>query len=440
MAQFRTTADLMDLALTNAGEVTNGNSPYEADLLNKLNRVHFSLIAGGTIALGPDSTVEIDEVWPWAISRRPMIIELQPKITTGTISTTLGSEAITFSSGPSVSVAGWYLKIDGQEGVYRVASHTAAATSAELDGAWPLASVSGGSFTLYKIDYDLVPTHIVIDETNNKIDFKTTSGGGVLTATLTAGSYTPSDLISHVATQMTTSAAGPTITGSYSSLTKLFTLTSDGAGSTVLLPLFATGTNQKLSGHKALGFDDEDLSSALTHTSTYALGGVARLIEPFRIQRGTKMEILGLDKESFGRSYSPNNIEEGVPTKFAVIYEGNSGDLKVRFNKYPEEKTRVEIDYVAVPRDLKDNAGSIPIVPRKFMDVIEDAATFYIMLLKHDSRAGEYAGLVKGKLQAMVNQHRGQLVRTGDSFGRIYPRRERMTADRMIFPSEPYDV
>ena len=438
MAQFRTTADIMDLALTNAGEVTNGNSAYETDLLNKLNRVHFSFLAGGTIALGPDATVEIDEVWPWAISRRPMILELQPKITTGTITATLGSEAITFSSGPSVSVAGWYLKIDGSEGVYRIASHTAASTSAELDGAWPLATVTGGSFSLYKLDYDLVPSYIVIDETNNKIDFKKTSGGGVLTATLTAGSYTPADLITHVATQMTTAASGPTITGSYSAITRLFTLTSDAAGSTTLLPMFATGTNQKQSGHKVLGYDDEDLAAGTTQTSVYPLGGIARLIEPFRVQRGGKMEILGLDKESFGRSYSPNNIDEGVPTKFAVIFEGDSGDLKVRFNAYPSEKTRIEIDYVAVPRDLKDNAGSIPLVPRKFVDVLEDAATFYIMLLKHDTRMADYAGLVKGKLQAMVNQHRGALVRTGDSFGRLYPRRENMIEGRRLFPEDPY--
>lgn len=439
MAQFRTTADIMDLALTNAGEVTNGNSPYETDLLNKLNRVHFSLIAGGTIALGPDATVEIDEVWPWSTSRRPMIIELQPKITTGSITTTLGSEGITFSSGPSVSVAGWYLKIDGKEGTYRIASHTAAATAAELDGAWPLASVSGGSFTLFKLDYDLVPSYLVIDETNNKIDFKKTSAGSLLTATLTAGAYTPSELATHAATQITTAASGPTITGTYSSITRLFSFTTNAAGTTTLLPFFATGTNQKQSTHKLLGFDDEDLSAGTTHTSVYCLGGIARLVEPMRIQGGEKMQIYGLDKESFSRDYAPNEIVEGLPTKFTVIYEGDSGDLKVRFNKYPEEKTRVEIDYVPVPRDLKDNAGSIPLVPRKFIDVLEDAATFYIMLLKHDNRVGEYAGLVKGKLQAMINSHRGQLVRTGDFFGRIIPRRDLLgIRKRRLFGEEPY--
>lgn len=439
MAQFRTTADIMDLALVNVGEVTNGNSPYESDLLNKLNRVHFSLLAGGTIALGPDAAVEIDEVWPWALSRRPMILELQPKITTGSVTVTLGSEGVTFSSGPSVSVAGWYLKVNGQEGVYRIASHTAASTSAELDGAWPYATVSGGSFTLYKLDYDLVPSYLVIDETNNKIDFKKVAGGAELTATLTAGAYTPSDLATHVAAQMTTAASGPTITGSYSSVTRLFSFVSNGASSTTLLPMFATGTNQKQSAHKLLGFDDEDLTAALTQTSTYILGGIARLVEPLRAQRGEKMEILGLDKDSLGRDYPPMNVEEGVPTKFAVIHEADSGALKVRFNKYPDSKMRIEVDYIAVPRDLKDSAGSVPLVPRKFVDVLEDAATFYAMLLKHDDRADAYGALVKGKLQAMVNQHRGSLMRTGDSFGRLIPRRD-LTGPgrRRMFPDEAY--
>jgi hypothetical protein len=438
LAQFRTTADIMDLALTNAGEVTNGNSPYESDLLNKLNRVHFSFIAGGTIALGSDATVEVDEVWPWALSKRPMILELQPKITTGTVAITLGSEGVTFSSGPSVSVAGWYLKVDGKEGTYRIASHTAASTSAELDGAWPLTTVTAGTFTLFKLDYDLVPSYLVIDDTHNKLDFKKTSAGSTLTATLTAGAYTPSALATHVATQMTTAASGPTITGSYSSVTKLFSFTTDAAGTTTLIPYFATGTNQKQSAHKLLGFDDEDLSAGTTHTSVYSLGGIARLVEPMRIQRGEKMQIYGLDKESFSRDFPPNEIQEGVPTKFSVIYEGDSGDLKVRFNKYPEEKTRIEIDYIPVPRDLKDNAGSIPLVPRKFVDILEDAATFYIMLLKHDNRAGEYAGLVKGKLQSIVNQHRGSLLRTGDSFGRIIPRRDGLGIRRRLFNDEAY--
>lgn len=438
MAQFRTTADVLDLALANAGETTNGNSGYETDLLNKLNRVNFTLIAGGTISLGKDATVEIDEVWPWAKAKRPMVIELQPKITTGSVTVTLGSEAGTFSSGPAASVAGWYLKVDGSEGTYRIASHTAAATAFELDGAWPLATVTGGTFTVFKLDYDLVPTYLVIDSTNNKIDFKKTSGGSVLTATLTAGSYTPSELATHVGTQMTTAASGPTITCTYSAITKLFTITTDAAGSTTLLPMFATGTNQKQSAHKLLGYDDVDQAAATSHVSTYILGGIARMIEPFRLQRGEQTEVFGCDTESFMRDYGPHEMQEGAPTRFTVIQENDDGSLRVRFNKYPSDKARLEIDYVPVPRDLKDSAGSISPLPRKHIDVLEDAATFYVMLLKNDDRAPIYAQLVQGKLMAMVKQHRGSLLRTGDTFGRIIPRKDKVVGGRRLFPEEPY--
>lgn len=429
----------MDLALSNAGEVTNGNSPYETDLLNKLNAVHFAMIAGGTVALGPDATVDINETWPWALSSRPLILELQPKITTGSVTLTLASEGVTFSSGPSVSVAGWYLKVDGKEGVYRIASHTAASTSAELDAAWPLASVSGGTFTLFKLDYELTPSYLVIDETNNKLNFKKTAGGAELTATLTAGTYTPAQLATHVASQVTTAASGPTVTGSYSSVTRLFSFVSDGAGSTTLLPLFATGTNQKQSVHRLLGYDDTDLTAALTHTSTYILGGIARLIEPFRLQRGDQSLIYGIDKEAFERDYSPNRIREGAPSKFCVVQEGTDGLLQVRFNAYPSDKARVEVTYVPVPRDLKDNAGSYPIVPRKYVDVLENAATFFIMLLKSDDRAPVYGQLVMSKLMSMISQHRGSLLRTGTGFGKMFPRRERLRdRRRSLFPDEAY--
>jgi hypothetical protein len=429
----------MDLALSNAGEVTNGNSPYETDVLNKLNRVHHALVNGGTISLSPDATVDINETWPWSLSQRPLLLELQPKITTGSVTLTLASESVTFSSGPSVSVAGWYLKVDGREGVYRIASHTAASTSAELDAAWPLSTVTAGTFTLFKLDYDLISDYLVIDSTNNKLNFKKTSGGSELTATLTAGTYTPAQLISHVATQMTTAASGPTITGSYSTITRLFTLTSDGAGSTSLYPLFATGTNQKQSVHKLLGYDDSDLTASTTHTSTYILDGIARLIEPFRLQRGDRSLIYGIDKESFERDYSPNRIREDAPSKFCLIQEGTDGALKVRFNAYPSDKARVEVTHVPVARDLKDNAGSIPVVPRKHVAVLEDAATFFVMLLKSDDRASVYGQLVMSKLMSMISQHRGALLRSGTGFGKLFPRRERL-ADRRrnLFPEEPY--
>lgn len=438
MAQFRTTADVVDLVLRNGGEVTSGTSPYESQVLDYLNRVHFAIVCGGTIPLGKDQTIEIDEMWPWARASRPLILELQAKVDTGTVSLTLGSEAGTFSSGPAASLAGWYLKIDGRPEVLRIASHTAAATAFELDGAYPDTTGTTLSFEAFKLDYDLTPDYLVIDSSNNKIDFKKTSGGSVLTATLTAGTYTPSALATHVATQMTTAASGPTITGSYSAITKKFSFVTDAAGSTTLLPLFATGTNQAQSAHKLLGYDDEDIAAATTHTSTYIQGGIARLIEPIKIHKANAGSIFGVDAESFQRNYPLNVIEEGLPDRFTVLSEGSDGSLKVRFNKFPEDKTRIEIEHTPVPRDLKDNAGSVPLIPRKHLDVIEDAATFYLMFCKSDDRAIAYAQLAQAKLMAMKSQYRGAQVRSGENFGRVIPRRDRLYQRRGLFPREPY--
>lgn len=442
MSQFRTTADLVDSILTRCGEVTNGNSSYDTggDVLGFLNRVHFSLIAGGTIAIGKDSTVEIDETWPWAKAKRPLILELQPKYDSATVALTLGSEVGTLSAAPSYSLEGWYISITGFEGIYRIASNTAASTTFELDAAWPGTSTTVASCVIFKLDYDLTPDYLVIDSTNNKFEFRKVALGTVLTATLTAGSYTPAQLATHVATQATTAAGGPTITGSYSSVTKLFTFTSDGAAATVFQPMFASGTNQLISVHKLLGFDDSDLTGALTYSSTYILGGIARLIEPMKRLKGYGQEVYGIDSESFSRDYTFLDIDEGDPTRFTVIRENPDGSLRVRFNKYPTEKTRIEVEHVPVPRDLKDVAGSIPLVPRKFIDVLEDAGTFYIMLLKNDDRSSVYAQLAQGKLLAMISQHRGSLLRGAKNFGEIIPRRDQLgLRRRRLFPSEPYE-
>lgn len=435
MAQFRTAADILDLALTNAGEVTSGTSSYESQLLNYLNRVHYTLVAGGTIPLGNDTSITIDEVWPWAKARSPLILELQPKYTTGTVTFTQGSEAGTFSAGPAASLKGWHIRIVGKDEYYKISQHTAAATAFEIDGGYADESGSGLSFEAYKLDYDLIPEFIVVDSTNDKIQVQKVAGS-TLTGTLTHGTYTPAQLATQVATAATTALSGPTVTGAYSSITRLFTLTSDLAGATIFR-VVGNGDQAQFSVHKTLGYDDVTSSSAAAQVSTYPLGGLCRLIEPFKRHKGINHEgsIYGIDAEAFQRSWPFALIEEGQPDRFSVIRELPDGTFTVRFNRYPTEKTRFEVEYVPVPRDLKDDAASVPLIPRKHVDVLEDAATFYLMINKNDDRAQVYAGLVQGKLKAMVAQNRGSQVRTGDGFGQITPRRDllRQGKRRLIY-------
>lgn len=439
MAQFRTSADILDLALQKAGEVTNGNSAYETQALNYLNRVHHTLISGGTIPISKDTTIQIDEVWPWSRSKVPLIIELQPKYTTGSITFTQGSESGIFSVAPSASLEGYHLSIDGRAEWFKIASHTAASTAFELDGAYPDASGSGLTFIAVKLDYPLVPSFITVDTSNNKIQFSK-AVGVVLTGTLTSGVYAPADLATHVATVMTVAAGGPTITGAYSAVTRKFTLTSDLAAATSFY-IVGNGTQSEFSVHRVLGYDDETSSaSAAAQTGVYALGGISRLIEPFRINKGDGGSgmIFGLDGEAFLRDYPFRLLTERYPDRFTVIREAYDGSLTVRFNAYPIDKTRIEIDHVPVPHDLKDNASSIPLIPRKHIDILEDACVFYLMLDKSDDRMQIYASLLQGKLNAMIAQHRGSLVRSGTDFAQIIPRRDQIRRRRVFFPNEPY--
>lgn len=430
MAQFRTTADILDLALQKAGEVTSGTSPYETQALDYLNRVHFALIAGGTIPIGKDASVQIDEVWPWSRSKKPLILELEPKYDTGSITLTNDSEAGTFSTAPTDSLVGWYLREDGHDEVYRIAKHTAGGTAFEFDSHYLGTTGSSKTFKTFKLDYDLIDEHIVIDVTNNKLQFQETAGT-TLTATLTSGLYTGTQLATQVQTQLNATGGTPAYTVSYDTLTKKFTIASDRAGGAVFI-LVGTGSQTGFSAHKTLGFDDENTTNAASITSTYILSGICRLIEPFSVCRGTSREgnIYGLDPETFQRDYPFPLIDEGLPSRFTLIKELSDGSMTVRFNRYPTESTRVEINYVPIPRDLKDNTSSTPRVPRKHVDVLEDACVFYLMLDKSDDRAQTYAQLLQGKLNAMISQNRGLLIRAGKHFGQIIARPDLISARR----------
>lgn len=437
MAQFRSTADIMDLALRKGGEVTNGNSPYESSVLDYVNRVHMALVAGGTIPIGQDATVEINETWPWAKATSPLVLELQPAYTLGNVTISRGNESGTFYPAPPQSLLGYHLFVSGREEVFKIVKHEANETTFELDSAYPDESVTQVSFKAFKLDYLLQPSHLVVTDLSNKIQFQTTSGGSVITGTLTKGVYSPDDLATHVASIMTTAASGPTISASYSAITGKFTLTSDGAGSTTLT-IVGNGTQSRVSAHRLLGFDDETSAASLTQESVYVFGGIARLVEPFRIYKGSNANVTSVDSESFHRDYALNRTQEGLPDRFSVISETHDGMITVRFNKYVSQKTRVEIERVEVPRDLKDNSSSIPLVPRKHIDVLEDAATFYLMLDKSDDRMQMYAGLLKGKLQAMIAQNRAALRKTGKFFGRTVARREQLNRYQPNLVSTPY--
>lgn len=429
MAQFRTTADILNSVLERAGETTSGTSSYETRALNYLNRINHAIISGGN-----EFNIEVDEPWVWARRSMPMVMELQPAYETGTVSLTLGSEAGSFSAAVTDSLQGWHLQLNGRDGLFKIVTHAAGGTAFELDGNYDGATGATLTYKAIKLEYELVDTYLIIDNTNNKMDFEETSSSE-LTATLTNGSYTPAELATEIDTQLT-SVGASAYTVSYDSITRKFTLVSDlaGGGNTFKL-LCATGTNQAKSAWKLLGYDDDDQVTAGSHTSVYVLSGINRLIEPILIYKANYnndfvSNISGIDINRFNREYPGNRVLEGVPTKFAKIDETNDGRVVVRFNKYVSDVTRIEVPFIPVPRDLFDNAVSSPIIPRKYVDALEFGAASDILFEKEDSKWEGYMQKAGAKLNAMALQNRNQLQRIGKNFAQVIAREDMLIRRR----------
>lgn len=94
------------------------------------------------------------ERWPWIIQND--ILQTTPDITTGTVSVTNDSAAITFSSGPTPSVAvDFRIQFGDSDDWYDITSHTGGATAATLADVF-LGTTNGvQTYILRKVYYDL---------------------------------------------------------------------------------------------------------------------------------------------------------------------------------------------------------------------------------------------------------------------------------------------
>lgn len=170
MANLTTTEDLRLDALYRAGAQANSSGQVYAKALEYLNRIQQDLLLGGGIAVGRDLAtsagiyahlVDIPVIdWWWARKQPRGIITTDALIETGTVTVTQGSAAVTFSTGPTPSVAGWRLEISKLPTVPRILTHTAGSTSATMDAPWPEADQTGASFVVYNVEYDLAADFI----------------------------------------------------------------------------------------------------------------------------------------------------------------------------------------------------------------------------------------------------------------------------------------
>lgn len=150
MANYQFSQDLVNDVLFRAGEGTDGTSDFQAVALQYLNRAYQALVNGGS-EIDPD----VQEDWWWARKHPPGVINVLAAIETGTVSVTNNSASITFSSAPAASVAGYFFRVKDQPDIYRIATHTAASTSATLDAVYTGPTNAAGTYRLMKLEYDL---------------------------------------------------------------------------------------------------------------------------------------------------------------------------------------------------------------------------------------------------------------------------------------------
>lgn len=87
---------------------------------------------------------------PWWWLSKSQDLQTETKITTGTVEVTQGSNTITFSSAPSISVTGYRINITGYAEILEITSHTASSTTATLKSAYTGTTDADATYTAWK--------------------------------------------------------------------------------------------------------------------------------------------------------------------------------------------------------------------------------------------------------------------------------------------------
>lgn len=130
--------------------------------------------------------------------------------------------------------------------------------------------------------------------------------------------------------------------------------------------------------------------------------------------------------------YPVARITERFPDRFCRISEDNNGVIWVRFNAYPAQITKFQIDWIPQPLDLQNNTASFTKLPRGDVDTLIHSAAAMILFDKEDSKYQGLAKFASDGLDAMKKKNHDLLFRTGQSFGQIIPRQDLNRAVRRL--------
>lgn len=191
-----------------------------------------------------------------------------------------------------------------------------------------------------------------VDANNKFIDFKENGGDDLLTAIITEGNYTVSELEAEIKSQLeATSDNNIDYTVSYNSSTMKFTI--QGASLTRLDILWASGEHNTNSASSLLGFDAADDIGALTYTSDNVTVKYNGDNDPFAVKIGQAATIeVGSDGGSIfsgifatlsniAKDLQSNNTS-GISSALDIL-ETNSNEISNKISNIGSKMVRMEI-------------------------------------------------------------------------------------------------
>lgn len=110
--------------------------------------------------------------WNWPFNRQLDIIQTVPDYSTGTVNITSNTTTVTFSSGPTDSLSGRFIKFGSLSDWYQITSHTASETTATISPLYPGTTLTDSSFLVRKFRYGLTSNALAVLDIKIASNFK----------------------------------------------------------------------------------------------------------------------------------------------------------------------------------------------------------------------------------------------------------------------------
>ncbi len=110
--------------------------------------------------------------WNWPFNRQLDIIQTVPDYSNGTVNITSNTTTVTFSSGPTDSLSGRFIKFGSLSDWYQITSHTASATTATISPLYPGTTLTDSSFLVRKFRYGLTSNALTVLDIKIASNFK----------------------------------------------------------------------------------------------------------------------------------------------------------------------------------------------------------------------------------------------------------------------------